>query len=112
MVPLLRAVVCGRRSVPAATPSAYRPGDRNRMGGRVEAPPSLDGGGVASDAEANPRGGLAATGRAELAQDVVHVGLDRRHADIEARRDVLVGQALVDEPEDLGLPRGQASVGA
>jgi hypothetical protein len=43
-------------------------------------------------------------------EDVVHVVLDRLLLDVEARRDLLVGEPFGDEAQDLELPRRQLDV--
>ena len=50
---------------------------------------------------------LAAVAQLELGEDAADVGLHRLLRDDEALRDLGVGQALGDEPQHLGLPRGE-----
>src|SRR4051812_41100261 len=61
---------------------------------------------------ADARRGLAAAGHAELLEEVVDVVLDGRHLDVQPRRDLLVGEALVDQLDDLDLPGGEVQIRA
>src|SRR6266511_4949486 len=59
---------------------------------------------------AGARGGLAAAVDVELLEDVVDVVLDRRDLDRERRGDLLVREALLDQPQDVELPRRQLAL--
>ena len=50
---------------------------------------------------------LVATAQLQLAQDALHVVLDRAHADDQPVRDLGVRVALGDQPQHLGLTFGQ-----
>jgi len=66
---------------------------------------------VARPNPAHDGGRLGAPADAELLEDVVDVVLDRRHLDAQAGGDLLVGESLPDEAEDLALAAGQQHVG-
>src|SRR5690348_7050294 len=63
--------------------------------------------GSASSVSTQLRRRLAAAVDAELLEDPVHVVLDGRELDGQARRDGLVGQSLRDQLGDLRFARGQ-----
>src|SRR2546423_11193650 len=55
-----------------------------------------------------PGGDLGAAGEAELDEDVLHVALHGSLGEHQAGGDLLVGQALGDQPGDLALAAGQS----
>ena len=59
-----------------------------------------------------PERGAGAVGHAELAEHPAEVGLDGPLADAQPAADLLVGQALRDEPEHLELARAHRVLGA
>src|SRR5688500_19676752 len=61
-------------------------------------------------AVAHARDSLAAPMHLELVEDVVHVVLHRARPDAEARGDLLVAEALIDEHEDLALASGKREI--
>src|ERR671931_572143 len=52
---------------------------------------------------------LPARGDAELGEDLVEVPFDGATADVQASRDLGVGESLADEANDLSLLRGELS---
>src|SRR4051812_22972676 len=91
--------VSSATSLPGVPPQFHPPQDRRTdawtptasvLGWR-----RCPGPGLRSGAGARPRRRLSAPARAELAEDVVDVALDGRHADVEPCRDLLVRQAVV-----------------
>ncbi len=54
-----------------------------------------------------PDGGLGAIRDADLAEDVLHVLLDRLVADVQSQGDFLVGQAIGQLPQNFALALGE-----
>ncbi len=90
---------------------ARRRGDASGLGSRLDGVPLVrdEPGAVRLEAVLNaPEDGLAAAGHVHLAVGRPDVGLDRVDAEVGAEGDLLVGQPLGDERDDLGLPDGEA----